>query len=65
MPDTSATETIQRAVGCYAPSTRYEHLAHSSYGFGHTNMRQPGDLRGTAVGIKGRFRVPATKGGDA
>jgi len=65
MLDTSATETIRRAVVCYAPSIRYEHLAHSSYGFGHTNMRQPGDLRGTAVGIKGRFRIPVAKGGEA
>ncbi len=52
-------------MACYAPSTRYEHLAHSSYGFGHTNLRQPGDLRGTAVGIKGRFRRPVVKGGEA
>ena len=65
MLESCATADIRRVVACYAPSTRYEHLAHSSYGFGHTNLRQPGDLRGTAVGIKGRFRIPVAKGGDA
>ncbi len=49
---------------CYAPSIRYEHLARSSYGVGHTAWRQPGNMRGTVVGKKGRFRhAPETKGG--
>ncbi len=65
MIDTCATADTRRSVACYATSTCYEHLAHSSYGFGHTNLRQPGDLRGTAVGIKGRFRMPVVKGGGA
>jgi hypothetical protein len=65
MLDSCARETTGRADACYAPSSRYEHLAHSSYGFGHTNLRQPGDLRGTPVGIKGRFRKSVAKGGEA
>ena len=49
----------------YAPSVRYEHLACSAYGVGHTAWRHPGDMRGTVVGKKGRFRIsPETKGGD-
>ncbi len=65
MNESCATADTRRSAACYAPYTRYEHLAHSSYGFGHTNLRQPGDLRGTAVGIKGRFRRPVVKGGEA
>ena len=49
----------------YAPSQRYRRLAFGSYGFGHTTVREPGDLRGTVVGKKGRFRVLYAKGGDA
>lgn len=50
----------------YAPSYRYTRLAAGSYGFGHTNVRQPGDLRGTVVGKKGRFRVLTRRaGGEA
>jgi hypothetical protein len=49
----------------YAPSLRVKRLAWSGYGFGHTDRREPGDLRGTVVGKKGRFRVPfQTRGGD-
>ncbi len=44
---------------CYAPSIRYEHLARSSYGVGHTAWRQPGNMRGTVVGKKGKFRARA------
>jgi hypothetical protein len=40
----------------YAPSLRVKRLAWSGYGFGHTDRRKPGDLRGTVVGKKGRFR---------
>ncbi len=51
-------------MACYAPSVRYEHLARSAYGVGHTAWRQPGDTRGTVVGKKGRFRyAPESKGG--
>jgi hypothetical protein len=49
----------------YAPSHRYRRLAFGSYGFGHTTMREPGDLRGTVIGKKGRYRVLRAKGGDA
>ncbi|CAA9440970.1 MAG: hypothetical protein AVDCRST_MAG03-4043 [uncultured Rubrobacteraceae bacterium] len=48
----------------HAPRHRYRRLAFGSYGFGHTNLRQPGDLRGTAAGIKGRFRIPVVEGGE-
>ena len=40
----------------YAPSFRLKRLAWSGYGFGHTARREPGDLRGTVIGKKGRFR---------
>jgi hypothetical protein len=41
----------------YAPSFRLKQLAWSGYGFGHTSPRQPGDVRGTVIGRKGRFRA--------
>lgn len=50
----------------FAPSLRVKLFACGWYGFGHTALREPGDLRGTAVGRKGRFRVvPFVRGGDA
>jgi len=50
----------------YAPSFRLKQLAWGGYGFGHTSRREPGDVRGTVVGRKGRFRDLLTKrGGDA
>jgi hypothetical protein len=45
-----------RSLSSYAPSFRLKRLAWSSYGFGHTARREPGDLRGTVIGKKGRFR---------
>jgi hypothetical protein len=39
-----------------APSLKYEHLACGWYGVGHTARRHPGDMRGTVIGKKGRFR---------
>jgi hypothetical protein len=41
----------------YAPSSRNKRLAWTGYGFGHTAPRQPGDVRGTVIGRKGRFRM--------
>jgi hypothetical protein len=65
MPDSCATADTHGSRACYAPSTKYEHLARSSYGVGHTAWRQPGDMRGTVVGKKGRFRfLLADEGGD-
>ena len=49
----------------YAPYHKYRRLAFGSYGFGHTNMRQPGDLRGTVIGRKGRYKVYDARGGEA
>lgn len=49
-----------------APSVRMRRFAYSPYGIGHTNLREPGDTRGTAVGKKGRFRIMhPNAGGDA
>ncbi len=64
MPEHRTTADTRMDPACYAPSIRYEHLARSSYGVGHTAWRQPGNMRGTVVGKKGRFRhAPETKGG--
>jgi hypothetical protein len=49
----------------YSPSHRYRRLALGSYGFGHTTMREPGDLRGTVIGKKGRYRSLHARGGEA
>ncbi|MBA2782075.1 MAG: hypothetical protein M3Q62_03945 [Actinomycetota bacterium] len=50
----------------YAPSLRVKLLAWSGYGFGHTARREPGEVRGTVIGKKGRFRgLGTTTGGDA
>jgi hypothetical protein len=46
----------RRDLSFYAPSFRLKQLAWGGYGFGHTARREPGDLRGTVVGRKGRFR---------
>ena len=43
-------------LSVYAPSFRLKRLAWGGYGFGHTTRREPGDLRGSVVGRKGRFR---------
>jgi len=56
---------LPAAATFYAPSHRYRRLAFGSYGFGHTNVRQPGDLRGTVIGRQGRFRALFATGGEA
>ncbi len=62
----SGTGTFVLALpSLFAPCHRYRRLAFGSYGFGHTTMRQPGDLRGTVIGRKGRYRSLFTEGGDA
>ena len=49
----------------YAPSYKNKGLAWTGYGFGHTSRREPGDVRGTVTGRKGRFKDPWTEqGGD-
>ncbi len=40
----------------YAPSFRLSKLACGWYGVDHTAWRKSGDMRGTVVGKKGRFR---------
>jgi len=53
------------SLSFYAPSYRLKQLAWSGYGFGHTSRREPGDVRGTVIGKKGRFRfAQTTRGGD-
>ena len=49
-------EKLAMGLSYYAPSFRLKRLEWSGYGFGHTAPREPGDLRGTVVGKKGRFR---------
>jgi hypothetical protein len=60
-----ADERLYMDLSYYAPSYRLKRLAWSGYGFGHTSRREPGDVRGTVIGKKGRFRgLQTTKGGD-
>jgi hypothetical protein len=48
----------RRPRSSYAPSSRLSKLACGWYGVGHTAWRQPGNMRGTVVGKKGRFWGP-------
>ena len=50
------SEVIVLDLSLYEPAYRNKRLAWSGYGFGHTAPRHPGDLRGTVIGKKGRFR---------
>lgn len=53
-------------LSLFAPSLRVKLFAYGGYGFGHTAMREPGDLRGTVIGRKGRYRFAIhARGGDA
>jgi hypothetical protein len=57
---------IYVAPSFYAPSFKLRRFAYSWYGVGHTARREPGDMRGTVVGKKGRFRsLHRAGGGDA
>jgi hypothetical protein len=49
---------VRRRRSVYAPSFKLSKLASGWYGVGHTAWRKPGDMRGTVVGRKGRFRGP-------
>ncbi len=46
----------RRRRSFYAPSFKASKLACGWYGVGHTAWRVPGNMRGTVVGKKGRFR---------
>jgi hypothetical protein len=49
----------------YAPSFKLRRFSWGCYGVGHTAWRHPGDMRGTVVGKKGRFKSPQrARGGD-
>jgi hypothetical protein len=53
------------APSFYAPSFKLRMFVCGWYGVGHTAWRRPGDMRGTVVGKKGRFKGPQhMRGGD-
>ncbi len=57
-------EMVQKSAS-YAPSFALAELACGWYGVGHTALRHPGEMRGTVMGKKGRFRILRhTRGGD-
>ncbi len=58
MSDFSIEPGTRWARKFYAPSIRLSKLACGQYGVGHTAWRQPGNMRGTVVGKKGRFWDP-------
>lgn len=62
----SMKSRIQETPSFYAPSFALAELACGWYGVGHTAIRQPGDMRGTVMGKKGRFRwwTVNIRGGD-
>ncbi|HEX2183377.1 MAG TPA: hypothetical protein VHH10_13925 [Rubrobacteraceae bacterium] len=45
----------------YAPSLAVSRYACGWYGVGHTNRRQPGEMRGTVIGKEGRFKFLAER----
>jgi hypothetical protein len=56
---------IYVAPSFYAPSFKLRRFSWGWYGVGHTAWRHPGDMRGTVVGKKGRFKgLRHTRGGD-
>jgi hypothetical protein len=65
MLDYGARQGSGMVASLYPPSHSLKKFARGRYGVGHTNRRQPGDMRGTVVGRKGRFKDPrCEKGGD-
>jgi hypothetical protein len=59
----SIGQDILTAPSLYAPSFALSRLACGWYGVGHTARRHPGDMRGTVVGKKGRFKGPLLERG--
>ena len=60
-----ALQFFSQKPSFYVTSFALRRFAFGGYGFGHTAMREPGDLRGTVIGRKGRYRVTKyEKGGD-
>ncbi len=57
MPRAGARNTL--APSLFAPSFALSRYACGWYGIGHTAWRHPGDMRGTVVGKKGRFKFSA------
>ena len=56
---------IDVAPSFYAPSFKLGRFSWGWYGVGHTAWRHPGDMRGTVIGRKGRFKSPQhPRGGD-
>jgi len=61
----SLSHTMLDRPSFYATSFALRRFDFGGYGFGHTSMREPGDLRGTVVGRKGRYRTSVElSGGD-
>lgn len=61
----NASESRNLTPSPYPPSLRVERFACGWYGVGHTARRHPGDMRGTVIGKKGRFKgYVTTIGGD-
>jgi hypothetical protein len=53
------------APSFYTPYFKLRRFSWGWYGVGHTDLRRPGDMRGTVVGKKGRFKSPQrARGGD-
>ena len=58
----SAGSHILQDCAVFEPSIRLERFACGWYGVGHTAWRYPGDMRGTVVGKKGRFKACLCRG---
>jgi hypothetical protein len=63
MADLGVKPDARVASSLYAPSIALRRFAYGWYGVGHTAQREPGNLRGTVVGKKGRFRSAQYKSG--
>jgi hypothetical protein len=64
MADLGVKLDTRVAPSLYAPSFALRRFACGWYGVGHTAQREPGNMRGTVVGKKGRFRsAQYTSGG--
>jgi hypothetical protein len=65
MVELSIKPATRMPPSLYAPSFALKGFACGWYGVGHTDLREPGNMRGTVVGKQGRFRGPQhTRGGD-
>ena len=63
MIELGARADTRVAPSIFAPSFALRRFACGWYGVGHTAQREPGNMRGTVVGKKGRFRSAQYKSG--